>query len=69
MNVQTTATSARVASASASRLESLCARRTRTTLLELVWVVGEITPDDDEVVASVLHMLQSGAVRLLGADS
>ena len=28
-----------------------------TTLLELVCVIGEVTDDDREVVATVLHML------------
>ena len=37
-----------------------------TTLLELVCVLGEITTDDQEVVATVLHMLESGRVRLTG---
>ena len=37
-----------------------------TTLLELVCVLGEITTDDQEVVATVLHMLESGRVRLAG---
>lgn len=37
-----------------------------TTLLELVRVVGEITEDDREVVATILHMLESGHIRLTG---
>lgn len=37
-----------------------------TTLLELVRSVGEVTEDDREVVATVLHMLRSGSVRLCG---
>jgi len=36
------------------------------TLLELVRAVGEVTDDEDEIVATVLHMLQSGSVRLCG---
>jgi len=36
------------------------------TLLELVRAVGEVTDDEDEIVATVLHMLQSGRVRLCG---
>jgi hypothetical protein len=47
----------------AKRLEQLRRRRTRTTVLEIVWIVSEITPDDDEVVATVLHMIRSAAVR------
>jgi predicted nucleic-acid-binding protein len=37
-----------------------------TTLLELVQTVGELTPDDREVVATVIEMLHSGRVRLVG---
>jgi hypothetical protein len=36
------------------------------TLLELVGSVCEVTDDDDEVVATVLHLLRSGRVRLCG---
>jgi hypothetical protein len=43
----------------ASGIERLRTARTYTTLLELTWVVSELTPNDDEVVASVLHMLRS----------
>ena len=37
-----------------------------TTLLELVRAIGEVTDDDREIVATVLHMLHSGHVRLAG---
>ena len=37
-----------------------------TTLLELVRAIGEVTDDDHEVVATVLHLLKSGRVRLIG---
>ena len=37
-----------------------------TTLLALVWSVGEITSDDREAVATVSALLRSGAVRLRG---
>ena len=37
-----------------------------TTLLALVRAVAEITDDDREVVATILHMLRSGEVRLSG---
>jgi hypothetical protein len=37
-----------------------------TTLLDLVRVIGEVTHDDREIVATVLHMLRSGRVRLSG---
>ena len=36
------------------------------TLLELVRVLSEITDDEHEVVATVIHMLCSGSVRLIG---
>ena len=37
-----------------------------TTLLELVRVLGEITSDEREIVATVLWMLSSGRIRLCG---
>jgi hypothetical protein len=37
-----------------------------TTLLALVRAVSEVTRDDREVVATILHMLRSGEVRLCG---
>jgi hypothetical protein len=37
-----------------------------TTLLALVSAVSEVTRDDREVVATILHMLRSGEVRLCG---
>lgn len=36
------------------------------TLLELVSAICDVTDDDSEVVATVLHMLASGRVRLCG---
>jgi hypothetical protein len=36
------------------------------TLLELVQAIGEVTEDDREVVATVIHLLLSGRVRLCG---
>lgn len=38
----------------------------RCTLLELVEAVSEVTDDDEEVVATVLHMLKNGSVALTG---
>ncbi len=46
------------------RLWRARSHNTPATLLELVWIVSELTPDDDEVVATVVHMLRSGAVQL-----
>ena len=37
------------------------------TLLDLVRTVGEITDDEAEIVATVLHMLRSGTVKLTGS--
>ncbi|MCZ6463765.1 MAG: hypothetical protein O7A09_05465 [Proteobacteria bacterium] len=39
---------------------------TQTTLLELVKVIGEVTQDEREIVATVVHMLRSGSVELVG---
>ena len=38
-----------------------------TTLLELVQTVGEITDDDREVVHTVVELLRTGRVRLIGS--
>jgi hypothetical protein len=38
-----------------------------TTLLELVRTIGEITDDEAEIVATVIHMLRSGQVELAGS--
>ena len=37
-----------------------------TTLLELVQTVGELTEDDREVVETVIELLRTGRVRLIG---
>jgi hypothetical protein len=37
-----------------------------TTLLDLVGAVAEVAEDENEVVATVLHMIRSGRVRLCG---
>jgi predicted nucleic-acid-binding protein len=37
-----------------------------TTLLELVTTLGELTEDDREVVTTVVDLLRSGRVRLIG---
>jgi hypothetical protein len=42
------------------------ARPQNLTLLELVAAVGDVTSDEDEIVATVLHMLQTGSVKLTG---
>jgi hypothetical protein len=43
------------------------AERTDTTLLELIQAIAEETNDDREIVATVLHLLRSGRVRLAGS--
>ncbi|MCG8591163.1 MAG: hypothetical protein MJE66_17875 [Proteobacteria bacterium] len=51
----------------AATVTSLRAEEPQTvTLLELVRTLSEITDDDREVVATVLHLLRSGQVRLCG---
>ncbi len=42
------------------------ARTIECTLLELVEAIGEQTEDEREVVATVVHLLRSGRVRLCG---
>ncbi len=37
------------------------------TLLELVEAVSDVTESDVEVVATVIHMLETGRVRLCGS--
>ena len=37
------------------------------TLLDLVRAVAEATEDDGEVVATVLYLLRTGSVRLVGS--
>lgn len=38
-----------------------------TTLLELVRTIGEITDDETEIVATVIHLLRAGTVKLTGS--
>jgi len=40
--------------------------RVDTTLLALIQTISEVTDDDREIVATVLHLLRSGRVRLIG---
>jgi hypothetical protein len=35
------------------------------TLAELLDVIGEVTADEDEIVATMLHMLEERRVRLI----
>ena len=36
------------------------------TLLELVKAVADVTDDEQEIIATVFHMLQTGSVKLVG---
>jgi hypothetical protein len=55
------------AAATLTREQTPSTREARaTTLLALVRAVSEVTRDDREVVATILHMLHSGEVRLSG---
>ena len=36
------------------------------TLLELVKAVADVTDDEQEIIATVCHMLRSGSVKLVG---
>ena len=36
------------------------------TLIDLIEAVGDVTEDENEIVATVIHMLESGRVRLSG---
>jgi predicted nucleic-acid-binding protein len=57
-------------SAAALRIQTLHEAGTgavvETTLLELVTTLGELTEDDREVVTTVVELLRSGRVRLIG---
>jgi hypothetical protein len=35
------------------------------TLAELLAVIAEVTPDEDEIVATMLHMVETRRVRLI----
>lgn len=53
--------------APAARSEtSVPLERVDTTLLALVQAVAEVTDDDREIVATILALLRSGRVRLVG---
>ena len=40
--------------------------KAQTTLLDLVTAVSDVANNEDEVVATVVHLVNSGAVRLCG---
>ena len=41
--------------------------KAQTTLLELVTAVNDEAESEDEVIATVVHLVNSGAVRLCGS--
>ena len=50
----------------AGRLRAQSPGPAGVTLLELVTAVCDITDDEEEILATVCHMLESGTVRLCG---
>lgn len=48
------------------RSREIAPERVETTLLALVQTIAEVTEDEAEIVATVLHLLRSGRVRLCG---
>jgi hypothetical protein len=38
-----------------------------TTLAQLISVLSELTDDENEIVATMLHMVERGSVRLIAA--
>jgi hypothetical protein len=55
-----------MSAAQAVSVRFLCTEKRMTTLLELVRAISEVTEDEGEVVATVLHMIASGQARLCG---
>ena len=47
-------------------IEAQAANPISVTLLEVVRAIGEVTEDDHEVVATVLHLLATGKIRIRG---
>ena len=52
--------------ASARNAAARYSEKQAVTLLELVTAVTEVTSDEREMLATVLHLLQSGRVELCG---
>ena len=50
----------------AGRILARFPRPVGVTLLELVAAICDITDDEEEILATVHHMLESGSVRLCG---
>ena len=55
-----------MSAAQAVSVQFLCKEKRTTTLLELVRAISEVTDDEREIVATVLHMRASGQARLCG---
>jgi len=56
-----------MSAAASVRIEKAIAHEPMSlTLLELVEAVNDVTSSDDEVVATVRHMLRTGRIRLSG---
>ena len=55
-----------MAAASAPPAPRVAVESRGTTLLALVQAISEVTDDDREVVATVLHLLRTGQVHLTG---
>ena len=55
-----------MAAASAPPATRVAVESSGTTLLALVRAIGEVTDDEREIVATVLHLLQTGQVHLTG---
>lgn len=55
-----------MSAAQAVSVQFLCKEKRMTTLLELVRAISEVTDDEREIVATVLHMLASGQASLCG---
>ncbi len=52
--------------ATSQSIETPASEPMSVTLLEVVRAVGDVTDNDHEVVATVLHLLVSGKIRLRG---
>jgi hypothetical protein len=65
MDLATATTLGSVSSDSTKRLWPDRSANAPATVLELVWIVSELTSDDDEVVAMVSRVIRSGAVQFL----
>ena len=49
-----------------SQLRAIEGGKVGVTLLELVEAVGEVTDDENEIIATVQYMLTSGTISLRG---